>query len=98
MALVNYTLKIDHKSSFNVSFQLKNSLGIPVDLTGWTAKGQIRSLIESTTKYDLTIAFSVDRTDGLIKVSMTAAQTGLLPVTPSTTYDRKITFFFDLLE
>ena len=93
MSAANYTLHIDRGSDFFLSFIVKDGERNPIDLTGSTVSGQIRSIIESTTKYDLTVELSDTPTDGTVNVSLTAAETEALPVNASRSSARQLTYY-----
>lgn len=88
-----YTLKIDQGADFNLQFLLKDSAGDPIDLTGCSIEGQMRTTTEDAIAYDLTVGFSGTPTDGIVNVSMDATDTSLLPVLASRTPKRVPTYF-----
>ena len=60
---------IDQGTDFNTSIDLSDDAGNPLDLSGYTAKSQIRRWYASTTATD----FSVQITGGTVMLSMNAA-------------------------
>jgi len=60
---------IDQGTDFNTSIDLSDDAGNPLDLSGYTAKSQIRRWYTSTTATD----FSVQITGGTVMLSMNAA-------------------------
>lgn len=76
-ALTN--LLIEQGATFNSTISLFNSDDTVFDLTGHTAAGQIRkSYSSSSASATFTIAFSADRTEGQITLSLTPTQTAAL--------------------
>ena len=76
-ALTN--LLIEQGATFNSTISLFNSDDTVFDLTGHTAAGQIRkSYSSSSASATFTIAFSSDRTEGQITLSLTPTQTAAL--------------------
>ena len=49
MAIIKYDLFIEQGAEFTKSFEWKDSTGEPVDLTGYTARMQIRPSVSSDT-------------------------------------------------
>ena len=76
-ALTN--LLIEQGATFTSTISLFNSDDTVFDLTGHTAAGQIRkSYSSSSASATFTIAFSADRTEGQITLSLTPTQTAAL--------------------
>lgn len=69
-------LTIDQGSDFQTTITVEGSNGLPFDLTGYSARGQIRRSYTSTTAYSFTATIT-DPTDGEINIfldnSVTAA-------------------------
>ena len=74
-----YDSIIDQGADWYLNFQYQDSNGFPIDLTGYTARMQLRSLPEDPTPA-LTLTTGSGITilgfEGLIEVHATAAQTG----------------------
>ena len=66
-------LYIDKGSTFKFTVDLEKTSGTSLDLTGHSARGQIRKSYSSTTATDFTV--SVDVTNTELDVSLTATQT-----------------------
>ena len=62
-------LTIDQGSDFFSSVSVEGANGLPFDLTGYTARGQIRRSFTSTTAYPFT-ALVNNPTDGEIEISL----------------------------
>ena len=69
-------LFIDQGSTFKFTIDLEKNTGSALDLTGYTARGQLRKSYTSTTATDFTIAIDVANTE--LDVSLTATQTNAL--------------------
>ena len=69
-------LFIDKGSTFKFTIDLEKNTGSALDLTGYTARGQLRKSYTSTTATDFTIAIDVANTE--LDVSLTATQTNAL--------------------
>jgi len=71
--MTEYKISITQGESLSLPITIKDELGTPIDLTSYTAKGEIRS------KDDILIlAFALDFTDrvnGVLTASLTKAQT-----------------------
>lgn len=86
--------EIEQGATYTFTLTWKDSTNTPVDLTGYTARMQLRRTVPSTdTLLSLTdsdgIAFAADRTTGVLTVTMTAAQTAALTGT-SAVYDLEL--------
>jgi hypothetical protein len=74
-----WPLDITQGATFSNTFLYKNEDGTPIDLTGYTAKGQIRAKEdpEATLYADFTCA--VDGPGGSLTISLTADETSAIP-------------------
>ena len=72
-----YDITIQQNGDFDITFQLKDSLGVGVDLTGSTVEAEIWTERKSAKLADFTVTY-VDRSIGKFKISLTEAQTGSL--------------------
>lgn len=68
-------LLADQGSNFVSKITVNNDAGSPLNLTGYTAKGQVRKSYASTTQYDLHATVDADPTTGIIDIDLTASQT-----------------------
>jgi hypothetical protein len=66
---------IDQGADFSTTITVTDSAGDPLDLTGYTARGQIRKHYTSTTKVDFGTVFLSPRTSGILSLSLTNVQT-----------------------
>jgi hypothetical protein len=67
-------LTVDQGSSFESTIDITDSENNPVNLTGYTFRGQIRKTYASTTSVSFTIT-SISPTSGSIKLVLSAEQT-----------------------
>lgn len=77
MATIN-NLYIDQGTTFSVQIQVFDSLGDPLDITGYTANSQIRKSYASTSATETFSADVTNPSNGVITLSLTAAQTANL--------------------
>jgi hypothetical protein len=84
MAPTHQDLEIRQGSTFSFSFVAKDIAGSPIDLTGYSARMSIKRDLRSTeTSYLATSSgtngtISLGTTNGLVTISMTAAQTDIM--------------------
>lgn len=98
MSAANVTLPIEQGGSLRYQAVLKDANGAPIDLTGWTFRGQIRKLYSASEKIcDLTLELNSPATDGVLWIILTAAQTAAIPVDAASTYRKtKTTYAYDV--
>lgn len=90
--MTNDDIRIKQGATFEAGITIDEN-GSPVDITGWTFRGQIRPTYSSST---LTVSFTIAITDALngeALMSLTATQTALIPVNPATGYRKRVTNF-----
>jgi len=75
-----YDDTIQRRVVYDLTLQFKDSNEKVIDLTGWTAAAQIWDKARTTKYADFTVTY-VDRTNGIIKISLTDVQTTSLPDT-----------------
>lgn len=68
-------LSIDQGSNFSATITVEDQDGIRFDLTGYTARGQIRKTYSSSSAVNFTVEISNVPTSGKIEISLTANQT-----------------------
>lgn len=71
-------IPIDQGATFSSVVTVEGANGLLFDLTGYTARGQIRKSYASTTSTAFTCSIPSPATNGTILISLTAAQTGAL--------------------
>ena len=73
-----YNISLQRRADYYVTLQFKDSVGVPIDLTGWTAEVEIWNK-QRTTKYvDFTITYT-NRVTGTISIALTDTETTTLP-------------------
>jgi len=77
MAVVS-NLYVDQYTDFTADVVVYEEDGVPLNLTGYTATGQVRKSYHSSTSTPFTITFPTPRTSGRIIFSLSASQTGSL--------------------
>lgn len=70
----NYDLVLYRGDYFSFSITLKDSLGAPINLVGYSAQSSIRESFDAATSYDAVVAISAPST-GVIDVTFTSAVT-----------------------
>lgn len=100
MAVPNFTLPIKQGSTLeqSVTFAENADGSSPIDLTGWTFRGQLRKTYSATDKIvDLTFETNAPATDGVLWIKLTAAQTAAIEVDAASTYRKKMTnYVYDI--
>ena len=66
---------IDQGADFSTEITVTDVNGTVVDLSGYTARGQIRKHYTSSTSTDFTITFGSPRTDGIVSLALSNVQT-----------------------
>lgn len=93
MAAANYDWMIEQGVTLIKTFVLKDSDGVVIDLTGYTARMQIRQKVHSTTSYvDATTAngkLAIDGSNGKITLTLTDTETSAFEWTAGV-YDLEI--------
>jgi hypothetical protein len=68
---------IDQGADFATTITVENENGV-VDLSSYTARGQIRKHYTSSTAVDFNVTIEVPKTEGKVTLSLTNAQTGAM--------------------
>lgn len=71
-----YNIHLDQGASWSKTLFLKKADGFPKDLTGYTAKAQIRTNIDGDLIEDITTTFVPPRKNGELVLSLSPEQTG----------------------
>lgn len=71
-----YNINLDQGASWSKTLFLKKADGFPKDLTGYTAKAQIRTNIDGDLIEDITTTFVPPRKNGELVLSLSPEQTG----------------------
>lgn len=78
MAAIPLNLLLEKGTDFDATFNIQNEDNTtPLNLTGYTAEAKMRRSYYSTSSTDFTVGF-VDRYNGILKISMTNANTSTL--------------------
>ena len=76
---IQKNIYIDCGSTFTATMAVKRTNGQAFDLTGYTARSQLRKSTFSKVAYDVTATVSSPATSGIVTLSMTAEQTSAVP-------------------
>lgn len=68
-------LVIDQGSTFSADIDVTDSVGDPLDLTGYTVAGQIRKSYASTTAVDFDPAIVQSASNGTVRIGLSATTT-----------------------
>lgn len=74
---VNFDLKLWRGDHFPFSLELRNPDGTPMDLTGYTAQGGIRSIGDPSTFWPMTA--TIDNLAGTVHYLLTTATAATIP-------------------
>ena len=88
-------ITVDKGATFEIQIIYKNAQSVVVDLTGYTARGQVRSNANSAVvvaEFDCTIPTP---TNGTVICTIPADETELIPTTGAT-YADKDTYYYDI--
>lgn len=90
-----YDICIEQGATFERTLTIKDSNGVPLDITGWEFTGQIRKTYSDP---DVVVSFSFDVLDqttetGKVKMFLSADDTESIPVTPATGLSFKPTLY-----
>lgn len=95
MAAANLDIIVEQGSTFQRQlFFNDGALPTPaaIDISGWTFAAQIRrSYSDPTIQASFVCSFVTDGTDGLLYITMTAAETSAISVKPAKDYTRPFT-------
>jgi hypothetical protein len=69
---------IDQGSAYNVTVPVLTLNNLPLDLTEYNGRGQIRRNYNATLAVDFLVQVYGDPTDGLVRISLTPAQTAAM--------------------
>lgn len=99
MGAANLDLQIEQGATFQRTLTIKDANSVPIALTAWTFRGQIRPSIAAASP---TVAFTFTLADQLVSpgqvvVSLTAVQTAAIPATqPSTPTRPETVYIYDI--
>lgn len=86
-------LIINQKDSFQASFTVKDATGAVVDLSNYTANSKFKTEYSAsdTTALQFTVDIPTPKTDGVVNISLSIAQTTALVIGTKYVYDVAIT-------
>jgi hypothetical protein len=73
-----HNITVQRRADYDLQLQFKNSAGVGIDLTGWTAYAQVWSEGRVTKYADFAVTYT-DRATGQIKIALTDTQTATFP-------------------
>jgi hypothetical protein len=73
-----HNISVQRRADYDLQLQFKDSAGVGINLTGWTAYAQAWNVGRVTKYADFTITY-IDRATGQIKIALTDTQTAALP-------------------
>lgn len=76
---IKANLIINQGTDFTTTVTVTNDDGTVVNLTGYTANGQIRKHYASTTAYNITTSFEADRSTGILYLDVLRETTTIMP-------------------
>lgn len=89
MAAGRYDITIEQGATFSLACTWKDSTGAAINLTGYTLAGKIRRKASDVNAVaSFTVAVTV-AASGTFSISMTAANTSLLPTSPQLTAEKQ---------
>jgi hypothetical protein len=73
-----HNITVQRRADYDLPLQFKNSAGVGINLTGWTAYAQVWDQSRTTKHADFAVTY-VDRVTGQIKIALTDTQTAAFP-------------------
>jgi hypothetical protein len=73
-----HNISVQRRADFDLQLQFKDSAGVGIDLTGWTAYAQVWDRGRTTKYADFAVTY-IDRATGQIKIALTDTQTATFP-------------------
>jgi hypothetical protein len=87
----NYDLIIYEGDALRFTVTVKDSAGVPVDLTGYTAKAQLKTNFADASPVDFDCTITTPETDGVVSVYLSPATTAALTAGSSYIWDFQLT-------
>jgi hypothetical protein len=81
----NYEMVIEQGATLERNLTIKDSAGVPIDITGWTFRGQIRKTYSDATvqgEFDYEVKDQITDT-GKVRIFIDADDTSDIPVNPA---------------
>lgn len=79
-------ITVEQGASFSLPITFTNSDGTPLDVSAWVFTGQIRATYSSATSIQA-LAFVDGVSTNVVIAGITAANTALIPVNPTTSFE-----------
>ena len=73
-----HNISLQRRADYDLQLQFKDSAGVGINLTGWTAYAQVWDRGRSTKYADFAVTY-IDRATGQIKIALTDTQTAAFP-------------------
>ena len=73
-----HNITVQRRADYDLQLQFKDSAGVGIDLTGWTAYAQVWDANRTTKYADFAITY-LDRATGQIRIALTDMQTATFP-------------------
>ena len=73
-----HNISVQRRADYDLQLQFKDSAGVGIDLTGWTAYAQVWDRGRTTKYADFAVTYA-DRPAGQISIALTDAQTATFP-------------------
>ena len=73
-----HNISVQRRADYDLQLQFKDSAGVAIDLTGWTAYAQVWNRGRSTKYADFAVTY-VNRAQGTIRIALTDTQTADFP-------------------
>jgi len=73
-----HNISVQRRADYDLQLQFKDSAGVGINLTGWTAYAQVWDRSRTTKYADFAVAYT-DRATGQISIALTDTQTAAFP-------------------
>jgi hypothetical protein len=73
-----HNISLQRRADYSLTLQFKDSTESPINLTGWTVAAQAWDQARSTKYADFTVTY-INRSTGVVAISLTDDQTTLFP-------------------
>ena len=73
-----YNITVQRRADYSVTLQFKDSVGGPINLTGWTAAAQVWNQNRTTKYADFTITYT-NRSTGTVEIALSDTDTATFP-------------------
>ena len=96
MAAGVYNFEVEQGASKSFSVTLKDSLGVAIDLTGYSGRGQIKLKASDAVPLAELVVEVTDPTNGLVTVSLPAAALSGKAAIKGSSYSSKVAAVYDV--